>query len=201
MPLQISGKNIEVTSSLQQYVEEKIGGVRKYFSDIQKFQVSLSVDHHHNKGEKVHRIDITMHVPKEIFHVHVQASEMHEAIDKASAKLQQHIKRYKKRFDAQDRATLRRLKETVLTWPTAFMRKTSHDTNTPKRRDGERIDEGMISERVAVPYVKPMTEEEALIRWEQRGGSTFLFVHERNQKPAVLSRDAQNRIVLAYLDL
>ncbi|OIP80968.1 MAG: ribosomal subunit interface protein [Parcubacteria group bacterium CG08_land_8_20_14_0_20_48_21] len=192
MSLQISGNNLEITPSLRRYIEEKIGGISKYLGDIKKMQVNCIVDHHHQKGEAVHRVEITVHVPKEVFHIQAAGSEMHAAIDKASDKLQQHVEKYKKHFMERDRTALRRLKETVLIWPKAFMRKSVSDTDkTPQRREGE-VASGGIDAHRALTDSKPMTEAEAMAEWRVSGLSAYLYLDAESHKPTMLATDERS---------
>jgi len=198
MPLQISGNNFEITPSLKQYIEEKIGGVRNYFQEVKKIQVSLEVDHHHQKGDAVHRVHITVHIPKEAVHIDAATSEMHAAIDKAEDKLRKHLGMYKKRLAEQDRTTLRRLKETVLVWPKNFMRRSVMDSTAgmQQQREGE-VASGGVDEYRTLTDIKPITEEEALENWRVSGLTSYLYIDAQNNRPTMLTRDSKTGKCLA----
>lgn len=95
MKIQIYNKNFDLSDHFQKYLEDKFSTLDKYQEDILSFQVNLSRDQHHNKGE-VYNIDVKIDLPKKKT---ILASESDtdpmSAVDSALDKLTRQLLKYK----------------------------------------------------------------------------------------------------------
>ena len=92
MNIQITGRHIEVTSAIKNYVDEKIGKVGVYFDNITSSKVILSVE----KGNQVAEAIII--VPGSEFVAKVEDKDLYAAIDKLEDKLARQLKRHKNKL-------------------------------------------------------------------------------------------------------
>ncbi len=91
MNLNITGRHLAVTASMQEYVQTKLERVMRHFEHMTSASVILSIDN------LVHRAEITVHVPgKEIF-VEASHSDMYAAIDGLVDKLDRQVLKYKQK--------------------------------------------------------------------------------------------------------
>lgn len=103
MKLDISGKNLELTPSIKAYVEEKLGGVRKFVTKFdEEGGVGLRVllgrtTEHHHKGE-VYFATVDIRLPKKELRAEDFDSDLHVAIDNVRKKLLAEIETYKGRL-------------------------------------------------------------------------------------------------------
>ncbi|PRX35558.1 putative sigma-54 modulation protein [Orenia metallireducens] len=91
----VRGKNIEITDSLRDYAEDKIGKVRKYFEyeDVIEAQVSLEVE----RGR--HIVEVTLFVDGLILRAEDKTDDMYTSIDGVVSKLEGQIRKYKTKIN------------------------------------------------------------------------------------------------------
>ena len=89
MNLSITGRHLEVTPALRDYVGQKLGRVTRRFDHVIDARVSLSVD------KLVQKAEINIHVPgREIF-AEATDGDMYAAIDLLADKLDRQLIKYK----------------------------------------------------------------------------------------------------------
>jgi len=99
VPIVITGKNIELTQAMVDYVKKKIGGPLSKLSSngaIRECDVHLSV----SKNPKVksgHRVEITTNMKGTTFHAKTESPDMYESVDSAAHALYRKLCRYKER--------------------------------------------------------------------------------------------------------
>ncbi len=94
MRLTINGRNIDVTPSLREYAEEKIGRITKHNDQITKAIVTLSV----NKNPSVSNsqiTEVTCSLNGAQIHVKEEAETMYASIDLVADKLDRQVKKHK----------------------------------------------------------------------------------------------------------
>lgn len=102
MQIIIKGKDLKLTPSLKNYVEQKIGKIERHLPEkvrgVAVVEVWLVYFHRHRKGKNSH-CHILLKVPQKNMRVQVAAEEMHAAIDLAYEKLEKVVLKYKQKFD------------------------------------------------------------------------------------------------------
>jgi len=96
MQLIIKGKGIEVSDSLREYVEKKIGTLDRYLPDLDEARVELSAQSARNSSHR-QVVQVTMRNNGTILRAEQRDSDMFAAIDGVRDKLQRQIKRFKER--------------------------------------------------------------------------------------------------------
>ncbi|MST04356.1 MAG: ribosome-associated translation inhibitor RaiA [Candidatus Pacebacteria bacterium] len=100
MKINIKATNLELTSSLKTYVEEKIGTVSKL---IQKWDMDGGVEayievgrttNHHHKGD-VFRAEVDLRLPNKVLRAEDENTDLYTAIDKVENILKREIDKYK----------------------------------------------------------------------------------------------------------
>lgn len=117
MEIQITGKNIELTDAIKQYVNEKIGGLEKFYNKILAVRVELEKCAPRNNKNNF-RVLINFDVPNDLLRVDQTEDDLYTAIDLAREELEVQLKKYKEKFSAKKkkgRATQRLLKS-VFFW-------------------------------------------------------------------------------------
>ena len=94
MNIDLTGHHIDLTDSLRNYVNEKMGKLERHFDHVTKTHVILEVD------KKRHIAEATVHVPGSNGNVHANAehSDMYAAIDKLIDKLDRQILKHKEKI-------------------------------------------------------------------------------------------------------
>ncbi len=88
MQLDVSGKNIEVSDSLHDYIREKVDRVNRHLDNILDAHVVLSVEKYRNFAE----ININANGTK--LHADAEDKDMYAAIDAMADKIDRQARRY-----------------------------------------------------------------------------------------------------------
>jgi len=94
MQINIRGVHLELTPSLKNYVQEKIGGLDKYLDGIIRADIDLIYDKSEKEGRQ-NIIKVTLVVPGNDIRTEEKSDEMYASIDLIEVKLQRLIKKYK----------------------------------------------------------------------------------------------------------
>lgn len=118
MPIQISGKQIDLTDAIKSYIEEKVGTFSKFYDNIIEIDVEVRKNQHHKKGDVFHtRINVS--VPNELLHSEVVEQDLYASIDVCRDEMERQLRRYKERFETKNRKarkTQRSLKSILTFW-------------------------------------------------------------------------------------
>ena len=99
MDINIKATNIELTSEIKDYIQEKIDMLEKYLGRTKvisaKFEVEMTT-RHHVKGE-IYRAEANLIVPSSILRVEKTEKDLFKAIDKVKDHLARSIKKYKEK--------------------------------------------------------------------------------------------------------
>lgn len=158
----ISGKNMEVTDSLREAVENKLGKLEKYFAPETKCMVKLTVE----KGGR-ERAEVTIPVKKGILRSEQVSNDMYVSIDLVEEAIERQLKKYKKKLI--DR------RQTGVDFQQAFVEK---EYDVPE--------EEIVISRSKKFEIKPMYPEDACFQMELLGHSFFVFVNQDTDQVNVL---------------
>lgn len=149
MKFVITGKNIDVTNSLRNIIEEKIGKLERFFTKETEAHVTLSVQKDRQK------IEVTIPVKGTIIRAEQESSDMYAAVDLVEEIIERQMKKYKNKIiDSKQNAT---------SFSKSFI-------------DEELIDDDTIEiTRMKKFAVKPMDPEEACVQMELLGHNFFVF--------------------------
>lgn len=91
MKTTITGKNIDITDALRDYVSEKLGRIEKHFDHVTNTNVVLQV-------EKTRQLaEATINAKGAQLHANAEGADMYAAIDSLSDKLDRQVIRLKEK--------------------------------------------------------------------------------------------------------
>ena len=93
MKITTTGRRIDVTSGLKDYIEKKLSKLDKFFSDESTAQATLSVQ------KDDHIIEVTIYHEGMIFRAEVRDADMYAAIDRVVDVLERQIRKQKTRLE------------------------------------------------------------------------------------------------------
>ena len=96
MSRQFYGKNLEITESLQEYLNTRLDTLYKLTSEVISCRVDISRDTHHNKGD-VFRVEINFNIPGKLLRVVETRPDAREAVDLTVNKLMNQLRVLKNR--------------------------------------------------------------------------------------------------------
>lgn len=158
MQITVRGKQIEVTNSLRDYVEKRVGKLEKYFDIPLTAQVTLSVQRERQT------VEVTMPVGTVVLRGEVSTPDMYSSIDLVVEKLEKQIDKYKTRITKRFRAPEPQVAEGFLLDTEPGVVKTKH-----------------------VP-LKPMSVDEAVMRLNLVGHDFFVFINAASNEVNVVYR-------------
>lgn len=152
MQLIVSGKNLEVSDWLKDYVEKKVGKLDRYLPSLTEARVELALENTKNAAQS-QVVQVTLRNNGTILRGEERSSDFTAAVDAVLEKLYKQIDRYKGK-----RQRARALAERV---PAIGMEESQADFPRIVR-----------TKRFRTP---PMSEEEAIEQMELLGHNFFLF--------------------------
>lgn len=158
----ISGKNLNLTSGLQDQVISKLSKLERYFRDDTEVQVTLSVE----KGRQ--KIEVTIPMKGTTIRAEESSNDMYASIDMVQETIERQLRRYKTRLT--DR------------YQTGF---------TPRyleEESGAEDDDGIRIVRTKHFALKPMDPEEACLQMEMLGHNFFVFRDAASEQVCVVYR-------------
>jgi putative sigma-54 modulation protein len=170
MKLDIFGKNIAVTESLEKTLEEKMKKLNKHLGKETTVRIVLRV-------EKLrHIVEIVIPVSKNVIKVEESAADMYETIDKAVSVTERQLKKYKNKIDNKKHS-----KETI--------RKNFDSKNQDEKSERKIVKRKVFS-------LKPMSIEEAILQMEMLGHSFFVFLNADTEETNVIYNRKDHNIGL-----
>lgn len=161
----IKGRNIELNEDIKERANKKIRDrVLKYFDRVIKIELEITLE----KNPKIVQnniAEVTVFTPGETIRSEDAGSDMFEAVDRVSGKLERQIKRYRNKM-IQKR------------------RKASENPVTNLNKVEEKIKKQIV--KVKSFTIKPVTPEEAVIQMELLGHDFFVFTNAETENTAVV---------------
>ena len=159
----IVGKNIEVTEGLRSAVEDKIGKLKKYFTEETEVHVTLSVEKDRQK------IEVTIPVKGNIIRSEQVSSDMYVSIDLVEEIIERQLKKYKNKLIDK--------KQSSPYFRQEFIEKDYMDEEEVQIIRTKKFD------------IKPMYPEDACVQMELLGHNFFVFCNaETDQVNVVYKR-------------
>ncbi len=162
----IVGKNIEVTEGLRSAVEDKIGKLKKYFTEETEVHVTLSVEKDRQK------IEVTIPVKGNIIRSEQVSSDMYVSIDLVEEIIERQLKKYKNKLIDK--------KQSSPYFRQEFIEKDYMD------------DEDVQIIRTKKFDIKPMYPEDACVQMELLGHSFYVFCNAETDQVCVVYKRKGN---------
>ena len=163
MKFNIHGKKIEVTDSIKNYIEEKIGKLDKYFENPDEITATALIKLRGN--DQV--VEVTINANSFILRGEEQHKDLYASIDKVSDKIERQIRKNKTRMSK--KVGKESLKD--FTFNFEELEENTGENDIVKRK---------------VIESKPMNEEEAILQMELLGHEFFVFKNSETNRINVL---------------
>jgi putative sigma-54 modulation protein len=155
MRLQVKGRNVEVTDSIREYAERKLGKLDRLLNELTTVELELAVERNPSIAEN-QVAEATIYTKGPVLRARESSGDMKASIDQLTEKLMRQVKHY--RESRQDHR--------------------KHGRTAPTLEPG-----GFIIEDGAEPQIvktkqfaiKPMSAEEAVLQLELVGHDFFVF--------------------------
>ena len=159
----IIGKNIDVTPSLKESIENKLGKLERYFTPDTEIHVTLSVQRENQK------IEVTIPVKGNIIRSEQESNDMYVSIDLVEEVIERQLRKYKNKLIAKHQD--------------------GSNFNNDFFESEETDDDGEIKiVRTKKFGIKPMFPEDACIQMELLGHNFFVFCNAETDEVCVVYR-------------
>ena len=162
MDIIIHGDKLKVTSSMNDYINEKLGKLNKYLKDGESIRanVIIKVRNHEQK------VEITIPLKSCILRTEEKQQDFYAAVDKAVDKLERQIRKNKTRM-------------------TSKQVKTTYDFAVSEINFDNEEEEQKVIKRKTVD-IKPMNEDEAILQMELLGHQFYMYKDSETDHYAVV---------------
>lgn len=111
MNISIKATHLDLTPSIKQYVEEKVGHLGKFIV-AQEAKVELDRDKHHHTGD-VMRAEVMLIVGGKIMRAEASSEDIYAALDLVIPKLKEQIAKFKDKKKTVNRSLARKARRKV----------------------------------------------------------------------------------------
>lgn len=126
MNIIIKGTNLELHEDLKAYVNEKIGGLKKFIENenVSSESVTARIElakttHHHQQGD-IYKAEVNLELPKKMIRNVVESDDIYKAIDEVKDGLKIMINEYKDERNSKIRKGARIIKKLKSISPLAW---------------------------------------------------------------------------------
>ena len=151
MNITISGKNMDITPSLREAVEQKLGKLDRYFTPDTEVHVTLSVEKERQK------IEVTIPVKGRIIRSEQVSNDMYVSIDLVEEVIERQLRKYKNKIIDK--------KQSAVNFQKAYIDNDYMESEDITIVRTKRFD------------IKPMYPEDACVQMELLGHNFFVFMN------------------------
>ncbi|GGR04855.1 ribosome hibernation promotion factor [Deinococcus ruber] len=169
----LSGRNVEVTEALRDYVESKLTRLDRYSGQITDARVTLTVRDVRDAGRR-NRVEVQLNVPHGIIRAEEHHADMYAAIDHASDVLERQLRKFKTRYlkQREDNSEAAELETPVLP-PLSLDDVSEFRPEIVRQKRFE---------------MRPMTPEDAAAQMEALGHDFYVFISASSNGCGVVYR-------------
>ncbi|MDY6794642.1 MAG: ribosome-associated translation inhibitor RaiA [Actinomycetota bacterium] len=171
MQIIVKGKHLEMTDALRSYAEEKVGKVEKYFDRILKTEIEMSVERNPKISDN-QVVEVTIFTSGPVIRAKESASDMYQAIDLVTSKLERQARKAKKKMIDRSHHAKNPFKE---------------PSSLHLEEEEEEEEEALIVKTKSFP-LKPMIPEEACLQMDLVGHDFFVFINADTEETNVVYR-------------
>ena len=173
----IRGENIEVTDSIRNYVESKLGKIEKYFYAEQTLDARVNLKVYREKTAKV---EVTILVDSMMLRAEDVSQDMYGSIDLVTDKIERQIRKNKTKIAKKHREKL----------PTSYIFTSEFEDATVEEEPAAKV------VRTKHVSLKPMDIDEALLQMDLLGHDFFIYTDAEDATTNVLYRREDGQVGL-----
>ena len=166
----LSGRNVDVTEALRDYVESKMTRLDRFNGQITDARVTLTVREVRDASRR-NRVEVQLNVPNGIIRAEEHHADMYAAIDKAGDVLERQLRKFKTKI-------MRHRNEAPLDDAPPLQAESSDDVSEfkPEIVRQKRFD------------MRPMSAEDAVTQMEALGHDFYVFMNMATHSCGVVYR-------------
>ncbi|MDO5720543.1 MAG: ribosome-associated translation inhibitor RaiA [Actinomycetaceae bacterium] len=198
MDITVVGRNAEIHPNFREYVESKVAKVPQFYPRAQRIDVELTHERNPRQAETAERIELTVFGKGPIIRAEASSSDRYAAVDIASGKLYERLRRardrakdHRRRYNkpiAQDLGGIvpEEVEPAVEEQaPVEDKLRSASDLKLGEARE-EQLGDSPVIVRQKLHEAEPMTVDQALYQMELVGHPFFLFIDSETNQPCVV---------------
>lgn len=200
MDITVVGRNAEIHPNFRAYVEEKVSKVQQFYPRAQRIDVELTHEKNPRQAETAERIELTVYGKGPIIRAEASSSDRYAAVDIASGKLYErlrrardrakdHRRRYNKPIAEDLGGILPDENELVASEEQPLLSedtlRSASDLKPGEARE-EQLGDSPVIVRQKLHEAAPMSVDQALYQMELVGHPFFLFIDVETNQPCVV---------------
>lgn len=170
---EIHGDNLTITDTIRNYIEEKIGKLERYFTNVPNATAHVKVKTYQNSSTK---IEVTIPLKNVTLRAEERHDDLYAGIDLINNKLERQVRKYKTRVNRKNRD--RGYEEDVFTEVEA--------TEPEVEQEATASDIEIIRSKTF--SLKPMDSEEAVLQMNLLGHDFFVFNDRETDGTSIVYR-------------
>lgn len=197
MEIVVKGRGTDVTDRFRSHVEDKLAKVTQLAPRAQRVDVELTLEKNPRLADRAERIEITLRDKGPVIRAEASASDSYAALDLASGKLLERLRRHNDRRKHRRRSPNGLSAELPVDAPTDEQVPDGLETDAPiaekpapSTHPGEAVEtqlgDSPVIVRDKLHQAEPMTVDQALYEMEMVGHPFFLFVDADTGQPCVV---------------
>lgn len=103
MQIIVSGKGVELTSAIQDYVNKKLGGLEKFFSHIIRVSVTVGLETKHHAQGEIFYAEAKAEVPGNDVFAKETSKDLYAAVDSLKKVLEAELKKHKVKLQGNEK--------------------------------------------------------------------------------------------------
>ncbi|MBB5233272.1 putative sigma-54 modulation protein [Deinococcus budaensis] len=160
----LSGRNVDVTDAMRDYVEEKLTRLDRFSDQITDARVTLTVREVRDAGRR-NRVEVQLNVPHGIIRAEEHHADMYAAIDRASDVLERQLRKFKTRYMKQ--------RAEVAPSPQPDLAEVEETAGAGLEDDVTEFQPEIVRQKRF--DLRPMSPEDAVVQMEALGHDFYVF--------------------------
>lgn len=169
---EIHGDNLTITDAIRNYIEDKVGKLERYFTNVPNVDAHVKVKTYANSSTK---IEVTIPLKDVTLRAEERNDDLYAGIDLITNKLERQVRKYKTRVNRKKR------KENEKEPFPAIPELTQEDADQDSNDEIEIIRSKQFS-------LKPMDSEEAVLQMDLLGHDFFIFTDRDTDGTSIVYR-------------
>ena len=190
MQLVVRGKNLEVTDSVRQLVDGKLGKVDRYFEDITEAVVELSYDKNVRNADARTHVDVSLLADGALLlRAEAHGRDLRTALDSVADVIQRRTVRHKEKLQQRGRVSAAKTVAAIAAGLDAADAIASVPLDEDEEEEGVQVEQREI-------LAKPLTVDEALESIFDSDADVLAFINATTDQVNVLHRQPDGRYFL-----
>ncbi len=184
--IMVTGRHVHVTDAMKAYAEEKLSKLDRMSDRIIDISVTMDIQ------KLEHRVDIVMKYGHTLIKSHAATSDMYASIDQAIGKLQNQLRKYKRRLKEHHAKghPVEEMSETVYRPLADAIDEAEANLDIDVVNNQEQL--GILHPhpivKVDAQQLKILTDDEAIMKMELSGHPLIVYRQEESRKLKVIYR-------------